>query len=311
MTGSRRANRRRYVLLVLVLAAITLITLDQRRDDDGVLGSLGRVAHTLVSPIERAVNAVADPIGDWFDGITESGSLREENDRLLARIGELEDERRQALTALEQNETFRRLLELPILSEVPRVTARVVNRSPGNFEWTVTLDKGQENGISPDMPVIGPDGLVGRVLESWSGGCKVLLLVDPDSAVGVRVRPGLVSGIAEGVSGSDLLRADLDAGVQVAVGDEVVTSGLENSSFPEGLSVGEVAAVEQQPAGLGTIVRIDPWTDFAALEYVTVLRWVPGQGPVVSTTTTTTVPPTTVPPTSVPPTTGPADGDGG
>ena len=73
---------------------------------------------------------------------------------------------------------------------MPRVTARVVNRSPGNFESTVTIDKGEESGISPDMPVIGPGGLVGRVLEAWNGGAKVLLLIDPESDVGVRVQPG-------------------------------------------------------------------------------------------------------------------------
>jgi rod shape-determining protein MreC len=295
MIGSRRANRRRYVLLVLVLTAITLITLDSRRDQPGALGVVGRAAHTVVSPIERAVDAVASPIADWFDGVTDGSSLKRENTQLRRRVDELEARERDAASAIEQNETFERLLDLPVLSDVPRVTARVVNRSPGNFEWTVTLNKGEEAGISPDMPVMGPAGLVGRVLESWNGGSKILLLVDPESNVGVRVLPGLLSGIAEGVAGSDRLRLDLDANAPVSIGDDVVTSGLENSSFPEGLGVGRVVEVEQQPGGLGTIVRVDPWTDFESLEYVTVLRWVPGQGPV--TTTTTTTPPTTAPPT--------------
>ena len=290
MIGYRRANRR-YVLLVLVLTAITLITLDSRRDEPGALGAVGRAAHALVSPIESAVDTVVSPVADWFDGITEGSSIKEENRELRARLQELEDEQRQAAAALAQNETLRQLAELPILSEVPRVTARVVNRSQGNFEWTITLDKGQESGISPDMPVMGPAGLVGRVLDSWNGGAKVLLLVDPNSNVGVRVLPGLVSGIAEGIAGSDELRVDLDANAQASLDDDVVTSGLENSSFPEGLSVGKVTEVEVQPGGLGTIVRVDPWTDFGELEFVTVLRWVPGQGPVTTTTTTTTTPP--------------------
>jgi rod shape-determining protein MreC len=295
MIGSRRANRR-YVLLVLVLTAITLITLDSRRDQPGALGVVGRAAHTLVSPIERAVDAVVSPIADWFDGVTEGGSLKRENSQLRRRVDELEARERDAASAIEQNETFERLLDLPVLSDVPRVTARVVNRSPGNFEWTVTLNKGEEAGISPDMPVMGPAGLVGRVLDSWRGGSKILLLIDPESNVGVRVLPGLLTGIAEGVAGSDRLRLDLDANAPVAVGDDVVTSGLENSSFPEGLGVGRIVEVEQQPGGLGTIVRVDPWTDFESLEYVTVLRWVPGQGPVTTTTTTTTTPPTTTAP---------------
>jgi rod shape-determining protein MreC len=309
MVGYRRANRR-YVLVLLVLTAITLITLDTRRDEPGVLGAVGRAAHAIVSPIERAVNAVASPVADWFDGVTEGSALKRENRELRTDLERMQNRDRDARTALEENETLRRLLDLPVLSDVQTVTAKVVNRSPSNFEWTVTIDKGEESGISPDMPVMGPAGLVGRVLESWGGGAKILLLVDPDSNVGVRVQPGLVSGIAEGVAGSARLRLDLDANAQVDVGDDVVTSGLENSSFPEGLGVGRVVETEQQPGGLGTIVRVDPWTDFDALTFVTVLRWVPGQGPVVSTTTTTTSTTTTPAPetTVAPDTTGASEG---
>jgi rod shape-determining protein MreC len=290
MAVYRRASRRRYVLLLIVLTAVTLITLDSRRDDGGTLGPVGRVAHTIVSPVEKAVDAVAEPIGDWFDGVTEGQSLRRENERLRRRMDEMEDEQRQARAALEENKTFREILDLDILDEVPRVTARVVNRSTGNFEWTVTLDKGQESGISKNMPVLGPQGLAGRVLDSWEGGSKILLLIDPNSGVGVRVLPSNVTGAARGRAGSDLLTVDLDVREGVAVGDEVVTSGLENSTFPEGLSVGTVTEVEGQAVGQGMTVRVRPWVDFDALEYVTVLRWVPGQGPVVpSTTTPTTV----------------------
>ena len=244
MIGYRRANRR-YILLVLVLTAITLITLDSRRDDSGALGAVGRAAHAIVSPIDRAVNAVTTPIGDWFDGITDGKSLKEENRDLRAQLGALEDDQRRAEAALTQNETFRRLLELPVLADIPRVNARIVNRSIGNFDWTITLDKGQEAGISRNMVVLGPDGLVGRIIEAWDGGSKVRLLIDPNSGVGVRVLPALVSSVAQGVAGSDELRVELDENAPpVNVGDNVVTSGIEQSDFPEGLSVGQVTEVE-------------------------------------------------------------------
>src|SRR5262245_54353596 len=132
MIGYRRANRR-YVILILVLTAVTLITLDSRRDSDGALGAVGRAAHTVVSPIEGAVDSIKQPIGDWFDGVTDGRSIKSENRRLRDELGRLEDERRRAEAALTQNETFRRLLDLPVLDDVPRVNARVVNRAPGNF----------------------------------------------------------------------------------------------------------------------------------------------------------------------------------
>jgi len=73
-----------------------------------------------------------------------------------------------------------------------------------------------------------------------------------------------------------------------------VTADLENSVFPPDLVVGTVTSVEQKPAGLGSIVHISPSVDFDAIQFVEVLRWVPGQGPVVAPTTTTTTT-TTVP----------------
>src|SRR6185503_20446047 len=128
MIGYRRANRR-YVLLLLVLTAITLITLDSRREQPGALGAVGRAAHALVSPIERAVNAVASPVSDWFSGVTDGGSLKRDNRRLTTEVQRLQNQERDAKTAIEQNETLQALLDLPVLKEVPRVTARVVNRS--------------------------------------------------------------------------------------------------------------------------------------------------------------------------------------
>ena len=175
-----------------------------------------------------------------------------------ARVGALENQQRTAKAALAQNDQFRRLLGLPILSDIPRVTARIVNRSTGNFESTITIDRGEESGISKDMVVLGPDGLVGRVLESYHGGAKVLLLIDPHSGVGVRALPGLVSGVAQGVAGSDELRVDLELNdPPIKVGDVVVTSGEEQSDFPEGLMVGKITKIEPEQAGLGTIVRVE------------------------------------------------------
>ena len=107
----------------------------------------------------------------------------------------------------------------------------------------------------------------------------MLLLVDPHSGVGVRALPGLVSGVAQGVAGSDELRVDLELNdPPIKVGDVVVTSGEEQSDFPEGLMVGTITKIEPEQAGLGTIVRVKPFTDFDALEYVTVLEVDPGPG---------------------------------
>jgi rod shape-determining protein MreC len=117
----------------------------------------------------------------------------------------------------------------------------------------------------------------------------VRVLTDPESAIAVRdlEHPGV--GIAQGRAGSDQLTvADFDVGAKVAKGDHVVTSDLANSVYPPDLPVGTVTNVDQQSAGLGLTVRILPYVDFDELDFVMVLRWVPGEGPVVPIATTTT-----------------------
>ena len=70
MARPRSANRRRFVLVLVVLTSLTLITLDSRSGRTGPLGIIGRVAHSIVSPVQRATSSIASPIGDWFlDGL--------------------------------------------------------------------------------------------------------------------------------------------------------------------------------------------------------------------------------------------------
>jgi rod shape-determining protein MreC len=296
----RRTSRRRYVLLLVVLTSVTLITLDRRNNDSGVIGTVGRAAHTLVSPVERGVDAVARPVGDWFDGVFSAGSLEDDNQKLRDRVAELEGEVRAGRAAVLENTELKHATEIPVLSEVPRVVARVVNASPGNFESTVTIDRGSSSGIMVDMPVLVHDGVVGRVVQVWGDGAKVRLLTDPRFSVAVRIAQDRVSGIASGRAGSSSMVLDLDdvpSDTRIAKGDLVETSGFEGSSFPAGLQIGSVSDVAAQPGGLPPHVRVKPFVDFSRLEYVTVLKWAPGQGPVTTTTTTST---TTTSTTTVP-----------
>ncbi|HEX5615933.1 MAG TPA: rod shape-determining protein MreC [Acidimicrobiia bacterium] len=298
MAMYRRGNRRRrYVLLLLVLTAITLITLDRRSDDEGPLGVVGRVAHHVVNPIVSGVDWVADPVGDWFAGVFDGGSLKDENDELRDRVDELERELDEVDSALEENRQFKDLLALPITDDIDRVYARVIAGAPGNFEQTLTLNKGSADGIVEDMPVIAARGLVGRVIEVWGNGSKVLLLTDPRSGVGVRLVPSRVTGVAQGRAGSDTLALQIgDVDIDIAEGDQAETSGLEGSTYPPNLPVGAVGAVAREPGGTGQRVRVVPFVRFADVEHVMVLKWAPGSGPVV--TTTTTAPPTTTSTTS-------------
>jgi rod shape-determining protein MreC len=161
MPGAKRASRRRYVLLLIVLTCITLITLDSRNGRTGSLGAVGRVAHRIVSPVQGAVDDVARPVGDWWSGVVDSGDLKKKNRDLEQQVAALRGQQTAAAEAVKQNSDLKALLKLTDALLVKNVTGLIVGRSPGNFDPTLTIDRGSETGIAVDMPVIAPEGIVG------------------------------------------------------------------------------------------------------------------------------------------------------
>lgn len=270
----RRGGRGRYVLLLLVLTAVTLITLDRRSDDSGPLGVLGRLAHEVVSPVGGAVDAVTTPVADWFDGITSAGSLKRENKELREQLAEAKAAARRGEAAVQENRQLNALLGLQIPEGIETIPARVTAGSPGNYEWTITINRGSSDGVIEGMPVVGDEGLVGRVVDVWRSGAKVLLVTDPRSGVSIRMTRGRATGEAEGRAGADTLALDIvDSEAEIIEGDDAQTSGLQGSSYPPGIPVGEVESMEAVQGDLVRRVLLRPFVDLDRVEYVRVLRW--------------------------------------
>jgi rod shape-determining protein MreC len=300
MAGVRRASRRRYVLVLIVLTCLTLITLDSRNGRSGPLGAMGRVAHRVVSPIQSAVDGVARPVSDWWDGVTSGGDLKRKNRDLEQQNALLKGKESAADQAIKENADLKASLQLRNALLVKNVTGLVVGRDPGNFDPTLTIDKGSEAGIAVDMPVIAPPGIVvGKVIEVWNGGAKIQVLTDPNFSVGVQT-PGhgaaspATTGIASGQVDSHDLSVEFDAGTKVLRGDAIVTSP-QSTLFPSGLEVGTISSSTIQPGNTGVNATITPYVNLGALQHVTVLLWTQGTPGSVLPTTTTTTTTTTLP----------------
>jgi rod shape-determining protein MreC len=152
-----------------------------------------------------------------------------------------------------------------------------------SFSWTVTIDAGRSDGIRPDMTVINGDGLVGRVKTVGPVTATVLLIIDPTSAVGVRMEKsmevGISSGQGKGNHGALSLQL-LDGQSSVAAGDRLVTFGSRSAlPYVPGVPVGEVSGVERS---LGTLTRtatVRPFVDFSSLDLVAVVVEPPRKNP--------------------------------
>lgn len=263
-----RTRRLRLLLAVLLLASITVITIDFRTQGDGPLDRLGRVALAVLAPVQRGLVTIVRPLGNFASGFTKVPSLR-------ARIAELERDKaalraqqEQVEDIVRENQRLRLELNLRERFDLRTMAAQVIGVSPSNFERTIFIDKGTADGVRKDMPVICCEGLVGRVIEVGPSSATVLLVIDRGSAVAGRIAATGETGVVQGAGAGTLEFELLDPDAKVAVGDKVVTSGYDRGLYPPGIPIGKV--VDAPPAGANPTrkVTLEPFVDFSSLDYV-------------------------------------------
>jgi rod shape-determining protein MreC len=269
----RRSGRGRVLLLVCLALSLLLITLDFRQNRGGVIRRAKDLAVAAVTPIQRGFTAVTQPVGDFFGAVGDLANIRSRNRELEDRLARLQAAVTEAQNLEVENTRFREVLELQkAWQSMERATAQVISNAPSNYQWAVVIGKGRADGIRPNMAVIDPEGLVGKVIRADRNHATVLLLIDPDAAAGARVEGERDTGVVRGNGSSEHLSLEFIApDVNVSVGTEIITSGYNGGIFPPGIPIGVVAAVGPEDAGLERDVSVNAAADFTALDYVTVL----------------------------------------
>lgn len=272
-----RTRPPRSTLVALVLAAATLMTLDQQAGGSSPVEPVRRVVGEAFGPAEAVASGVVRPftaVPSWFRS---RGSLQDDLRDLEAENARLREQ--VALAGYDRN----RLAEFEGLTRAAAdlgrslVPARVVAYgSAQSFSRTVTIDAGSDAGLRPDMTVVNNDGLVGRVLRVTGSTATVLLVLDAESVVGGRVGETMEIGFlrGRGVLGQEG-RLDLelvDDTVVPAQGDTVVTWGSDGAGpYVAGVPVGRVAEVFASVREQSQRAVIEPFVDFSALDVVGVV----------------------------------------
>lgn len=268
-------RRSRVLLAVLVLITLVLITVDFRSGDDGPLSAVRGLATTVFEPVQDGLSTLLAPIGRAFGAVGDLFDLREENARLHARLEELEARRRSFEDLEGENVQLRDLLATRDRGRYEVVTARVIALGPSNFEHTITLDVGSDDGVALDMPIINGDGLVGRIIQVTPRASRVMLAIDPTFSAAASVAANDEQGHIDG-RGGDLMRFHpWDPEIAISVGDEIVTSSYSNGVFPPGIPIGTVEHVGEQTTLLSRDVDVRPYVDFTRLELVLVVLHAP------------------------------------
>jgi len=269
-------NQRRVwgLFVALILTALVLITLDFR-DDAGVTDAGRDAASTGLAPFERGLTRAVSPLRRFGVGVADLFATRSENQRLRTEVEELR-ERRRAYADLERElADVRALLGFRDGLELTAVPARVIAVSPSNFEWTMTIDAGERDGVVRGMAVVDANGLVGRVLSTTATASRVLLAVDPNFSVAARSVGTSALGLVDG-RGSDAMRfGPLDPRAVVDEGDELVTATFPGSAIPAGIPIGLVLSQDVRSSRLSSVFEVLPFVDASRLDHVLVVLSAP------------------------------------
>jgi rod shape-determining protein MreC len=263
----RRYSKLTFVIFLLLFALVLMsLRVKQRKGVD----FFDALLMELVSPFQKASTFVIKTVNGVFQNYIILIHLRRENVMLKHEIAELQRENFQMKEMAYANERLRRLLAFREKISSSVIAAEVIGQDPSSWFKSVTLNKGERDGVRKGMAVISPEGVVGQILKTSPYHSIVLLITDYNSAIDALVQRTRAKAIVEGKGENRcqlkyLLRSD-----DVMVGDVVVTSGL-GGNFPKGVTVGEIRRVDKKEYGIFQYAELVPSVDLTKLEEVLVI----------------------------------------
>ena len=277
MPRPRRSRRTILTVAVLVLVSVSIVSLDESGHFSGLTSGLRSAARTVYSPFQSAVNDIVSPIGDFFAGAFNYGSLQQENQKLQAELGALRQAMAETPAAVRTLRQLTQLERIGFLNNLPTVLAQTTQINPSDFVGSITIDKGTADGISLNMPVVGAGGLVGQVVQVFHHQATVRLLTDGASAVAVTFgSANNDTGTVEGQGiGKPLTVSGVSSKVTVPKGVVMFTSGLNQSAYPRNIPVAFVTSARGIQGSTQQSVTAQPQADLDQLAYVAVVQWTP------------------------------------
>jgi len=255
-----------FILAAVLLAQLLLLSLQITRNRDVRLIRVWAVA--VIDPFQRSLRGIMDiSLGAWrtyrslLRAQQESQELHTELVSAQSQIQQLSEQGAESLR-------LRTLLEFKNQLPFQTVAAEVIASSPGENSNAIFIGKGADEGLTSDLAVITPQGIVGKTIAVFSHSSQVLLLTDPSSGVGVMLEKTRVQGVLKGDGQNLCLIRYIMNEEPVSSGEAILTSGLDQI-YPKGLRVGTV--VRTSAGNIYKNVEVKPAADLNRLETVLVV----------------------------------------
>jgi rod shape-determining protein MreC len=273
----RDTRRTRFVLVVLLTAALALIALSYTDGTNSVLRDARAAGSSVFGGAEHAAKSVSDVFRPSGGTSSQVATLQKEVLQLRADLSN-------ARLSKADYAELRKMLLVAGAGRYRILAATVIAVGLG-YQQTVTLDVGSADGVRPQETVLNGEGLVGYVTSVSPTTSTLLLASDGSAVVGVAVAPsgqlGWVTGPGKVAGGSGLMHLQmLNSAAVLKPGDQLVTAASVNDKpYVPGVPVGVVTKLIGTNGSLTAAALVRPYADFGALGVVGVVIVPPGHDP--------------------------------
>jgi rod shape-determining protein MreC len=265
-----------FLIAVLLAQAIALAVQVRgpanSSDPDGQKVRLIRVwVIGAVTPFERGAHALSSGVRNTWYNYIDLRHTRQENETLKREVARMRlDEAAIAEDALE-GRRLQAMLAFRQRYVGATVAAQVIGTSASDQSHILTIDKGSNDGLRPDLPVITPDGIVGKIREVSPTTAQIVEINDQTSGAGVILESTRIRGILHGTVAGRVQIGNLTADSRIKPGEHVLTSGGDQV-FPRGLPVGTIESIAPDPDHQPYLaITIRPAADLNRIEEVLVI----------------------------------------
>ena len=264
-------NRGRLLIIVLVVTALFLITLDLRGVQ--VISGLRTGTQTALTPVQKAGSWVVSPLRNFLSDVTHLGRTRNQIEKLKTENDKLRLILQDRKVADAQLTQLKSVLNLAGTAGYKIVNAKVISQgSSTSFTQTITIDAGTSSGIHTNMTVLSGYGLVGVVKYAYTSSSLVQLASDPAFRIGARIAGSQQIGILSGQGTRKGVLQLLDNTTTVRKGDALLARGSDNGRpFVPGVPIGEVTGVDNSPGSVTQTAEVKFYTNFSTLGVVAVV----------------------------------------
>jgi rod shape-determining protein MreC len=255
-----------FILAAVLVAQLLLLSFQITRNHDVRLIRVWAVA--VIDPFQRSLRGITDISVRTWQTYHHLFRAQQENEELRTQLVSAQSQIQQLSEQAAESCRLRAMLEFKNQLPFRTVAAEVIAYSPGVNSNAIFIGKGIDAGLTSDLAVITPEGVVGKIIAVFSHSSQVLLLTDPSSGVGVMLEKTRVQGVLKGDGQSLCLIRYIMNEEPVSSGETVLTSGLDQI-YPKGLRVGTV--VRTSAGNIYKNVQVKPAADLSRLETVLVV----------------------------------------